>query len=169
MVENNRMHAFALKKRTRAICAGAVAILLALCEAVRHSSQEARLNKKVRAPLQCKPRRAVWKLDSWDGLYFPVGETKPKRNTIHRKVRARPQVRDGRHGSVACLPNGTMLFLHEETTPPSPGNYSAARLTFSNGLSLALRNYSAAFWKLLRASLSAYTYFQRFSLAACAE
>ena len=68
----------------------------------------------------------------------------------------------------AC-PTEPCFSCMKKTTPPSPGNYSAARLTFSNGLSLALRNYSAAFWKLLRASLSAYTYFQRFSLAACAE
>ena len=35
----------------------------------------------------------------------------------------------------------------------------------SNKLSLALSNYSAAFWKLLRAFADAYTYFQHFWVA----
>ena len=98
------MHAFALKNALALFAAGAVAILLALCEAVRHSSQEA---------LEIRPPLARLRL--------------PVRRKQLRDALLELHNRDGRHGSVACLPNGTMLFLHE-------------------------KNYCAVSWKLLRPS-----------------
>ena len=145
------MHAFALQKRTRAIC------------------------RRGRNDSACTLRGGAAFLAKGDGDATTARQASPsgKRNPTGTRFIGRSgrglRCGMGDPDPWPACPNGTMLFLHGKTTPPSPGNYSAARLTFSHGLSLALRNYSAAFWKLLRASLSAYTYFQRFSLAACAE
>ena len=145
------MHAFALKKRTRAICrrgrSDSACTLRGGAAFLAKGAGDTTTARQASPSGKRGPTGTLFIGRSGRGLRCGMGDPDPW---------------------PAC-PNGTMLFLHEKTTPPSPGNYSAARLTFSNRMSLARRNYSAVFWKLLRAFAAAYTYFKHFAFPVCAE